>query len=137
MRRGGAILFHLAAKWLRWRRRSVYLFNKSNLKRQQRQIRCVEDSSDQILNDAVCFESLPHWAFCKMVLLVNVVVGQLEAFIQSCPCHPSREVNQQDLAGHSWHRRHKAFISEMRSINEVAPCPMDGRRAPECAAGEF
>ena len=72
-----------------------------------------------------------------MVLLVNVVVGQLEAFIQSCPCHPSREVNRQDLAGHSWHRRHKAFIFEMRSINEVAPCPMKGRRAPECAAGEL
>ena len=46
-------------------------------------------------------------------------------------------MNQQDLAGHSWHRRHKAFIFEMRSINEVAPCPMKGRRALECAAGEL
>lgn len=96
----------------------------------------VSDVSIQTASQFICNPG--RWAYLHMLLLLSVILELLTAWFESCPCHPSKVF---ELHGASWARRYRAFITQVRSVShgrgrqQNKPCPMNGRRAPEVAAG--
>ena len=75
-----------------------------------------------------------HWAYMKMVTLVNSALVQLEAWAWSCPCHPLDSMGLKPKA--TWQQRSAAY-KRMSPMAYASTCAMRGRRAAELAAGYF
>jgi hypothetical protein len=70
------------------------------------------------------------FVYGEAMLLLHDVVLELTCWSEGCPCHPIAESGQ----GRS-HRSWKRLDARRRQELGGAACPMEGRRAPELAAG--
>ena len=77
--------------------------------------------------------SAGHWAYAKMLSLVNSLIDFIQAFAWSCPCH--RHLDTGLDPGTSWGRRSRAF-RQRSPTSKASTCQMRGRNVGRLAAGE-
>ena len=87
-----------------------------------------EDGFQSRFNPKLLTETLKDpkfWAYCDMVRIVHTAVDELAGWSEGCICHPPWVWQKESKA-----RRHKLLAAPQG-------CPMQGRRAPELASGEW
>jgi hypothetical protein len=80
----------------------------------------------ELVNEAI---SNPYfWAYLRMADRLGEALSEISGWSETCPCHGSVVA----LAGPERHR-----TRGMKARIGLDSCPLNARRAPECAAGEL